>query len=138
DNLSKGYSYFYSEVMRVKEAARSLKKYRRTLVIFDELFRGTNVKDAFDGSLLVIKGLLNWPQSVFLLSTHLIELARELQAHELISFSYFDSEVKNGKPWFSYQLKEGISDERLGLLILKNEKIDQLLNPENQIQITVS
>jgi DNA mismatch repair ATPase MutS len=129
DNLSKGYSYFYSEVMRVKEAAENLKKNSRTLFIFDELFRGTNVKDAFDGSLLVIRGFLNWPGSVFLLSSHLIELARELSKEPGISFHYFDSEVKDGKPLFNYKLIEGISDERLGLLILKNEKIDQLLNP---------
>ncbi|HPE57308.1 MAG TPA: hypothetical protein P5514_02775 [Bacteroidales bacterium] len=129
DNLSKGYSYFYSEVLRVKEAAELLKKQQRSLFIFDELFRGTNVKDAFDGSLLVIRGFLNWNQSVFLLSSHLIELAKELKDETGIQFNYFDSAVQEGKPVFSFNLKEGISDERLGLLILKNENIDQLLNP---------
>ncbi len=129
DNLSKGYSYFYSEVLRVKEAAQLLKKQQRSLFIFDELFRGTNVKDAFDGSLLVIRGFLNWNQSVFLLSSHLIELAKELKDETGIQFNYFDSAVKEGKPVFSFNLKEGISDERLGLLILKNENIDQLLIP---------
>jgi DNA mismatch repair ATPase MutS len=129
DNLDKGYSYFYSEVLRVKDAALLLKKHKRSFMIFDELFRGTNVKDAFDGSLLVIKGLLNWPGSVFLLSSHLLELAKEVSKLEGLQFNYFDSDVINGKPKFNFELKPGVSDERLGLLILKNEKVDELLNP---------
>jgi len=54
DNMNRGYSHFYSEVRRVKEVAMKLKEKNRLLVIFDELFRGTNVKDAFDASLLII------------------------------------------------------------------------------------
>ena len=54
DNMNRGYSHFYSEVRRVKEVANKLKEKNRLLVIFDELFRGTNVKDAFDASLLII------------------------------------------------------------------------------------
>ncbi len=130
DNLDRGYSYFYSEVLRVKEAAMLLGKYNRSFMIFDELFRGTNVKDAFDGSLLVIKGLLNWQSSIFLLSSHLLELAKEVSKLKGVQFNYFDSDIKDGKPLFNFELKQGISDERLGLLILKNEKIDELLIPE--------
>jgi len=133
DNIDKGYSYFYSEVLRVRDAALLLRKHNRSFMIFDELFRGTNVKDAFDGSLLVIKGLLNWPGSVFLLSSHLLELAKEISAFKGIQFNYFDSDVINGKPKFNFELKPGVSDERLGLLILKNEKIDELLNTGKQV-----
>jgi DNA mismatch repair ATPase MutS len=134
DNIDKGYSYFYSEVLRVRDAALLLKKHNRSFMIFDELFRGTNVKDAFDGSMLVIKGLLNWPHSVFLLSSHLLELAKEVSSLKGIQFNYFDSDVVDGKPKFNFKLKQGISDERLGLLILKNEKIDELLNPGEQVK----
>jgi len=55
DDMNKGYSHFYSEVKRVKETAIKLKEKKRLFVIFDELFRGTNVKDAYDASLLIIK-----------------------------------------------------------------------------------
>jgi len=131
DNLSKGYSYFYSEVLRVKEAAKRLRKYNKSLMIFDELFRGTNVKDAYDGSLLVIKGLMQWQQSVFILSSHLIELAKEVTEMKNIKFNYFESGIDNNNPFFTYKILEGISDERLGLLILKNAGIEELLNPKS-------
>jgi len=134
DNLSKGYSYFYSEVLRVKEAAIKLKKHKKSLMIFDELFRGTNVKDAYDGSLLVIKGLMQWQESVFILSSHLIELAKEVSEIKNIKFNYFESGIVNNKPIFSYKILEGISDERLGLLILKNAGIEELLELKKQPQ----
>ena len=127
DNLSIGYSYFYSEVMRIKQAAETLRTNSKTFMVFDELFKGTNVKDAFDGSVLVINGLVNWMSSVFILSSHLLEIEREIKKHPNVFFQYFDSSIRDGKPEFNFKLKEGLSNERLGLLILKNEKIDVLL-----------
>ncbi|NOX45862.1 MAG: hypothetical protein GXO89_02665 [Chlorobi bacterium] len=129
DNLRKGYSYFYSEVLRVKEAASLLKSHRHSFIIFDELFRGTNVKDALDGSLLVIKGLIKWPSSVFILSSHLLELSKEISKTKGFQFAFFESDVIDNKPIFSYKLDEGVSNERLGLLILENEGIHELLEP---------
>ena len=129
DNLSLGYSYFYSEVLRIKKAAESLRNHERSFMIFDELFKGTNVKDAYDGSILVIDGLMKWKSSLFILSSHLLELENAIRNYPNSFFQHFDSDVINGKPVFHFGLHEGISTERLGLLILKNEKVDQLLDP---------
>jgi len=135
DNLSKGYSYFYSEVKRVKEAALALRESSKTFAIFDELFKGTNVKDAFDGSLLIINELVKWKSSFFILSSHLLELGKEIEALPGMRFMCFDSNVQDGKPTFSFKLKEGLSDERLGMIILKSEKVFDLLDPEKPIII---
>lgn len=129
DNLSIGYSYFYSEVMRVRKAAETLQKDKKVFMIFDELFKGTNIKDAFDGSMLVINGLLKWKSGMFVLASHLTELSKQIDDKPSVFFCYFDSSVDNGTPVFSYQIKEGKSDERLGLIILQNENIEQLLTP---------
>jgi hypothetical protein len=40
-----------------------------------------------------------------------------------VSFSYMESAVENSKPVFSYKLAKGVYRERLGLLILENERI---------------
>lgn len=123
DNLAAGYSYFYSEVMRVKEAVSQLKDNTSVFFMFDELFRGTNVKDAYDCSKLVIDGLQQWQNSVYILSSHITELATDMKQYPNISFRYMESAVEGKKPVFSYKLAEGVSKERLGLLILENEKI---------------
>jgi DNA mismatch repair ATPase MutS len=123
DNLTAGYSYFYSEVMRVKEAVSKLKDNASVFMMFDELFRGTNVKDAYDCSRLVIEGLQLWKNSIFILSTHITELASDMQQYPNVVYGYMESTVENSRPVFSYKLAPGISSERLGLLILENEKI---------------
>lgn len=123
DNLSAGYSYFYSEVMRVKEAVDKLKDNTSVFFIFDELFRGTNVKDAYDCSKLVIDGLQQWKNSVFIVSSHITELAAEIKVYSNVYFRYMESAIEGNKPVFTYKLAEGVSKERLGLLILENEKI---------------
>jgi len=135
DNLSIGYSYFYSEVMRVRKAAETLQKEMKVFMIFDELFKGTNIKDAFDGSMLVINGLLKWDSSMFILASHLTELSKQIDEKPSVFFRYFDSSVKGGKPVFSYKICDGKSDERLGLVILQNEKIEELLNPSTNEKI---
>jgi len=98
-------------------------------MIFDELFKGTNIKDAFDGSMLVINGLLKWDTGMFVLASHLTELAKKIDDTPSVFFRYFDSSVESGRPIFSYKIREGISDERLGLIILQNENIEKLLTP---------
>ncbi|MEN8122120.1 MAG: hypothetical protein ABFS35_17365 [Bacteroidota bacterium] len=133
DNLPKGYSYFYSEVRRVKDAARILRESKNSFIIFDELFKGTNVKDAFDGSLKIIQKLCKWKSSLFILSSHLLELGKELKTENSIRFMYFDSKVENGKPVFNYKISKGLSDERLGMLILENEGVFDILEPEEKL-----
>ena len=128
DNMSKGYSHFYNEVMRVKQTALLIKEKQNVFVIFDELFRGTNVKDASDASLEVISCFSKITSSTFYISTHIIEIAKELKGKTNIDFKYFESKLVDEKPVYSYKMKDGISEERMGMYILKNEKISEILN----------
>ncbi len=128
DNIQMGYSYFYNEVKRVKYISKKISKNKRIFVLLDELFRGTNVQDAFEGTKQVIKGFTNWENSLFILSSHLVELEKEIKKYPGISFKHFDSDVVENTPSFNYKLKKGVSHKRIGLLILKNENILDILN----------
>lgn len=127
DNISLGHSHFYTEVKRVKEVVLTIKKKKKIVVIFDELFRGTNVKDASDASLQVIDLLAGLGGSLFLISTHIVEVAAGLQRNPSIFFACFESTMEGGVPWYSYKLRSGISNERVGMMILKNEGILEML-----------
>lgn len=127
DKLSIGYSHFYSEVKRVKESAKALAGGNTMLVIFDELFRGTNVKDAFEASSEIIKGFADVENCTFFVSTHIVEIADEINSKPNISFKYFESELIHGELRYSYKLKTGVSSERLGMYIVKKEGIFDLL-----------
>jgi len=127
DNIAKGESFFFNEVQRIKNTIEKINTGKKWLVLIDELFKGTNVQDAMKCSTTVIKGLIKIKSSVFILSTHLYEIGEELKSYPNIYFRYFETKVKDDQLEFSYQLKEGISDDRLGYVILKRERVVELL-----------
>jgi DNA mismatch repair ATPase MutS len=128
DNIAKGESYFFNEVQRIKNTIYKINDGRKWLVLIDELFKGTNVQDAMKCSLTVVKGLIKIKNSLFILSTHLYEIGEELKKYSNISFKYFETNVMDDQLEFSYQLKEGISNDRIGYVILRREKVVEMLD----------
>lgn len=127
DNIAKGESYFYNEVQRIKSTLVRIHNGKKWMILIDELFKGTNVQDAMKCSSTVIEGLLKMHNSVFILSTHLYEIGKDLKKFPNISFKYFETSVLNDQLHFSYQLRDGISNDRLGYLILKREGVVDML-----------
>ncbi len=127
DNISKGESFFYNEVQRVKKTIIKVNDKRKWLILIDELFKGTNVEDAMKCSTVVIEGLIKIKRSLFILSTHLYEISENLKNYSNIDFKYFETKVMDEKLIFNYHLKNGVSNDRLGYLILKKEKVIDLL-----------
>ena len=89
--------------------------------MFDELFRGTNARDAYEASVIVLNLLKKYPQSKFLLSTHIIELAEAFYTEKTCQFNYMESEIKDDRFICSYRLKEGISESRIGSWLVRKE-----------------
>jgi DNA mismatch repair protein MutS len=127
DNISKGESFFYNEVQRIKKTILKVNDGRKWLILIDELFKGTNVEDAMKCSTVVIEGLIKIKRSLFILSTHLYQISENLKGYANIDFKYFETKVTDEKLIFNYQLKDGVSNDQLGYLILKKEKVIELL-----------
>lgn len=127
DNLSQGSSHFYNEVLRVKYVARKMSESQQLLVIFDELFRGTNVKDAYDASLAIISAFAKVRQSFFIISTHIVEVANDLAGIANIDFKFMETIFTDDQPKYSYRLRNGITEERLGMWIVQNDGIVDMI-----------
>lgn len=127
DDVEQGHSHFYKEVLRVKQVAEKLNQSKDIFVIFDELFRGTNVKDAYDASLAIIAAFAEVKTCFFVVSTHIVEVAHELSSIENINFRYMETIFEYTNPVNSYKLKQGITEERLGMWIVKNEGILEII-----------
>lgn len=123
DNIVKGYSHFYNEVLRVKYVAERINHVGNIFVVFDELFRGTNVKDAYEASLSVITAFSRLNNGLFAISTHIIEVADKLYENKSVFFKYFEANLVNETPQYNYIIKDGVTDERIGMYILKKEKV---------------
>ena len=69
DNISKGESFFFNEVQRIKNTLEKIGNRKKWLVLIDELFKGTNVQDAMKCSSAGDQGADQDP-SFFVYSVH--------------------------------------------------------------------
>jgi len=129
DNLSLGYSHFFAEVLRVKKAAEDVSQGKNLVVIFDELFKGTNVKDAYDATLAVTEAFSHYRDCCFIISTHIVEVGETLRERcDNLQFAYLPTVMKGTAPAYTYRLEEGITTDRHGMIIIENEGILEIIN----------
>lgn len=125
DSLINNESYFYAELLRLKEIIEQTKKQPKTFVILDEILRGTNTKDKQTGSLGFIEKLiqLNVPVVV---ATHDLIIGELEQKYVGIAINKcFEVELINDQLYFDYKLKNGISQKlNASFLLRKMEIID--------------
>jgi DNA mismatch repair protein MutS len=61
-------------------------------------------------------------------SSHLIELSGELTMTERIDCRYFEADESEGKLRFDYVLISGVSSQRLGMRVLREDGVFYLLD----------
>lgn len=128
DNLGMGASHFYAEVMRVKKMAQELAAGKRLFVLFDELFRGTNVKDAYEATIAIAEGFARKHGSLFVISTHIVEAGPILKERcSNVHFVYLPTYMDGNRPVYPYKLENGITNDRHGMIIINNEGILDIL-----------
>ncbi|MHA4807346.1 MutS-related protein [Flavitalea flava] len=128
DDLGMGASHFYAEVLRVKKVAQELSRSKDLFVIFDELFRGTNVKDAYEATIAITSAFAKKTNSMFVISTHIIEAGSILKEKcPTINFVFLPTRMKGNEPVYTYTLETGITADRHGMIIINNEGILDIL-----------
>ena len=82
DDLTHGISYFNAELLRLEQLMQFCKEggELRTLIILDEILRGTNSVDKLNGSRLFLEAMSKRPVSG-VIATHDLELSKMEQAH---------------------------------------------------------
>ncbi|MFD2873806.1 hypothetical protein ACFS5N_15075 [Mucilaginibacter ximonensis] len=119
DDLDGNKSYFQSEALAVKSIIDNVidSKPANSLVIIDEIFRGTNTIERVAAAKAVLSYLVKNKSFVFV-STHDLELA-ELLGSDYKVFS-FEERVGNNRLIFDYKIKEGLLKNKNGIAILKS------------------
>jgi DNA mismatch repair protein MutS len=134
DDLNQGYSHFYTEVLRVKKMALQLSRSANLFIIVDELFRGTNVKDAYEATVAITAAFAERPNCMLVVSTHIMEAGETLMNDcNNIRYVYLPTRMEGDTPMYTYRLEEGITADRHGMIIITNENIlDILKNGKKQ------
>lgn len=115
DDLLEGKSYFFKEAENVKQALeRGMQDHH--LLIFDELFKGTNTTERIAINAATFAQLAN-KGNLVLASTHDLELAGLLK--ENYEMYHFCETVTDGELSFDYTLKPGVVKEGNAIRILQ-------------------
>lgn len=113
DVLQEGISTFYAEVNHMKNIMITSRN-EKTLVLVDEIFKGTNAKDRIYAALKIIDKL-NHFNVPFIITTHDFELC---DAKDIINF-HFDEQYEDDKILFDYKIKEGKCMKTNAIYLLK-------------------
>ena len=127
DDVRSGVSFFRAEALRVKSIAEAVAEGYRVIAFMDEPFKGTNVKDAFDVSRSILELLAVREDSLFLVSSHLLELGEQMSTSDQLDYRHFEAVEHEGRLRFEYRLRPGISTQRLGMRVIREEGIFTLL-----------
>lgn len=128
DNILRGESLYLAEVRRVKNVVAAVANGELVVALLDEVFRGTNVKDASDATTLLVTGLANAKHGLFAVSSHLVEVADNIGEQPGIGFWHLEVERRGAIYTFTYRLVRGVSHVRLGVALLKSEGVIDLLD----------
>ena len=135
DDLAAGESFYLAEVRRIRALAVALHEHRSMLAVLDEPFRGTNVHDATEASLGVISRLVAHPGALVFVATHLAEVATALRDDPRVQFLCFSADLAGDRPVFDYRLRDGVSTQRLGMTLLRQERVLELLEPPDDAML---
>ena len=105
DDVSRGISTFYGELLRIKGMVEYAKMRRPMLALIDEIFKGTNSADRIIGAEATLK-TLNKPWVLTLVSTHDFELCDLANQKDVHGKNYhFEEHYVDGKLKFDYTIK---------------------------------
>lgn len=126
DNIEAGYSYFAQELLNLKNVLITLKE-KTSFVVFDEIFKGTNINDSSKITVKTIKSLSKYNTSLFILSTHLNVIEQQIKDCEKVKVLNLESFFKNNELTFTYKIKNGWSKLEIGEILFRKYGLNNLL-----------
>lgn len=119
DNVLKGISTFYGEILRIKKMIESLDKKVPMICLIDEIFKGTNSADRITGAVETIRRLTR-PWCITLVSTHDFELCELEKEEDIRAVNYhFTESYEEDRILFDYKIREGRSRTTNARYLLK-------------------
>jgi MutS domain V len=131
DDLMNDKSYYFEEVLTIKEMIQHGRSSKPNLFLLDEIFKGTNTVERISAGKAVLSYLAKSDNIVFV-STHDIELA-DLLKEEYVLY-HFSEKIDNKSIDFDFKLKEGKLKHRNAIRILEiNDYPDEIIREAIEI-----
>ena len=131
DDLLNDKSYYFEEVLTIKEMLDESQSDMPNLFLLDEIYKGTNTVERISAGKAVLSSLAQ-TGNIVLVSTHDIELADLL--HDEYELYHFSELVSDKTVDFDYKLKNGKLKHRNAIRILQiNDYPDSIIDEAIEI-----
>ena len=115
DDLAHGISYFNAELLRIKQLIASCEAHRHTLIILDEILKGTNSLDKLNGSRMFLEWISRKSVSG-IVATHDLELSK-MEGERFHNYCF---EIGLGdKVTYSYKITQGVARNQNATFLLR-------------------
>lgn len=109
DNVSRGISTFYAELLRIKTIVDAAREPEPLIALIDEIYKGTKSRDRILGAVETIRRLAA-PHVMVLVTTHDFELCSLEQDAAADAVNYhFTEQYRGGEILFDYTIRPGRS-----------------------------
>ena len=119
DDLSKDISYFNAELLRLQQLVRYVKQKPFTLLILDEILKGTNSRDKLKGSVMFLEDISKCPVSV-MVATHDLELSKLEEKRPDIYQNYCFEIDLSDEVTYTYKIQRGVAKNLNASYLLAN------------------
>jgi len=119
DDLAHGISYFNAELLRLQQLIETCRQNRHTLIILDEILKGTNSLDKLNGSRLFLQSVSALPITG-IIATHDLALSKMQQEHPDRFHNYCFEIQLSDEITYTYRLSEGVAQNQNATYLLKN------------------
>lgn len=119
DSLAENTSYFMAELKKLQALKIGVQSSITSIVLIDEILRGTNSEDKYHGSAEFVKELMSM-KCLSLFATHDLKLGAMEQDYPGILANYcFESLIENNNLYFDYTIRKGIAQNKNASFLMK-------------------
>ncbi|MBQ9203542.1 MAG: DNA mismatch repair protein MutS [Prevotella sp.] len=119
DDLAHGISYFNAELLRLQQLIETCRRNNHTLIILDEILKGTNSLDKLNGSRLFLQSVATLPVTG-IIATHDLELSKMEQEYPDRFHNYCFEIQLSDEITYTYRLSDGVARNQNATYLLKN------------------
>ena len=118
DNLSRGISYFNAELLRLRQLIEECRRQGNTLIILDEILKGTNSLDKLNGSRLFLEEISKMAVTG-VVATHDLGLSTLEDEHPDRFHNYCFEISLSDKITYTYKITAGVARNQNATYLLK-------------------
>lgn len=119
DSLSNNESFFFAELKRLKLLIEQLTANKKTFIMLDEILRGTNSNDKYEGTVGLVKKLIA-QRATGIIATHDLSVTQLTNEYpDYLANKCFEVEIRQEDLYFDYKLKPGVCEKMSASFLMK-------------------